>query len=105
MPALLTSTSSRPNDSTAAAQIAPRVALDVPDRRGGALAELLEQRLEPRVRRVRVRDDRRARLVEPPRDPGADVAARAGDDRDAAGQVEQAADRRRATPTRRRPYR
>ena len=42
---------------------------------------------------MRVHHDRRAGLVEPPRDAAADVPARARDDRDAAGQIEQAADR------------
>ena len=72
-----------------------RVALNVADRGDGAIAELGDERLDRREIPVRVSDDRRARLVEPPRDPGADVPARPGDDRDATGQIEQRADRRR----------
>ena len=72
----------------------PRIAADIAGGRGDALAELVEERVKPRCVPLGVDDDGRSRLVQPARDPGADVPARAGDDSDEPREVEQGIDGR-----------
>ena len=93
MPALLTTMSSARTTRPLSAD-SPRIAADIARGRGNALAELVEEWVKPRCVPLGVHDDGRARLVQPACDPGADVAARAGDDRDEPREIEQRNHRR-----------
>ena len=93
IPALLTTMSRRPKRVDSAAADRRGVALDVSgDGRGARSPSSATSASAASGRLLRVHDDRGARLVQAARDPGADVAARAGHDRDAAGEVEERAD-------------
>ena len=70
-----------------------RVALDVAGGDGGAVAEL-RGRASAVSAPVRMHDDGRAGLVEPPRDTTADRSAGTRDDGDATGEIQQFVDRR-----------
>ena len=73
-----------PNDVDRSCADRSRVALDVAGDRNDAFAELADERLHARKLPLRMNHERRARLVETPRDPGTDIAARSRDDRSAA---------------------